>query len=201
MPQQKYIVAISGASGAAYGLAIIKALADLGKEVGVTISGDGMEILREECWFDWTHQTEGEIERRIESDLKIQPGSITYYAEDNMYAPIASGSHRTAAMFVAPCSMKTLSGIANGYADTLLERAADVAIKEKRPLVLVPRETPLSPIHLENMLKLSRIGVHILAAMPAFYNKPKTIDDLINNIAGRALDLAGVDNGIYKRWE
>jgi 4-hydroxy-3-polyprenylbenzoate decarboxylase len=97
--------------------------------------------------------------------------------------------------------MKTLAGIANGYANNLIERASDVMIKEKRPLVLVPRETPLSAIHLENMLKLSRIGVHILPAMPAFYNRPKNVQDMVDFIAGRALDLMGVEHSLFKRWE
>ena len=107
----------------------------------------------------------------------------------------------TDGMLVVPCSMKSLSGIANGYANNLTERAADVTLKEGRPLLLCPREMPFSAIHLENMLKLSRLGVHILPAMPGFYNHPKTIEDMVDSIVGRALDLMGIENDLYKRWE
>ncbi|MBI5694865.1 MAG: UbiX family flavin prenyltransferase [Nitrospirae bacterium] len=197
----RYIVAISGASGSAYGLAIIKGLAYAGHEVAVTASREGISILRDETGLDISGMDGEAAAREVESHLGTGPLTVSFHAEDNLYAPISSGSFRTAGMFVAPCSMKTLAGIANGYANNLLERAADVVIKERRPLLIVPRETPLSAIHLENMLKLARLGVHILPAMPGFYNRPQTIEDMVNSIAGRALDLMGVDNEMYKRWE
>jgi 4-hydroxy-3-polyprenylbenzoate decarboxylase len=197
----KYVVAISGASGSAYGVAVIKGLAQAGHEVIVTASREGLSILKGETGLDFSAKDEISASRRIEKSLGLKKGSISYYLEDNLYAPISSGSFGTAGMAVAPCSMKTLAGIANGYAENLIERASDVMLKERRPLVLIPRETPLSAIHLENMLKLARLGVHILPAMPGFYNKPKTIEDLVNSIAGRALDLLGVENEIYKRWK
>ena len=118
----------------------------------------------------------------------------------NMAASIASGSFETEGMAIVPCSMKTLAGISSGYSDSLILRAADVCIKEKRRLVLVTRETPLSPIHLENMLKLARIGVCILPPSPPFYSKPKTIDDLVNHIVGRVLDAFCIEHHLYKRW-
>lgn len=196
----RYIVAISGASGSAYGLAIIKGLARASHEVAVTASREGLSIMRDETGLDAVGFDEAGAARAIESGLGLAPLSVSFHAEDNLYAPISSGSFRTAGMFVAPCSMKTLAGIANGYANNLLERAADVSLKERRPLVIVPRETPLSAIHLENMLKLARLGVHILPAMPGFYSRPNTIEDMVDSIAGRALDLMGVENDMYKRW-
>jgi len=197
----KYIVAISGASGSAYGVAIIKGLAGAGHTVIVTASREGLAILKEEAGHDWHAKDEGEAAHKIEKGLDLKFGAVSFFGEDNLHAPISSGSFGAAGMFVAPCSMKTLAGIANGYANNLIERAADVTMKERRPLLLVPRETPLSAIHLENMLKLSRLGVHMLPAMPGFYNHPKTIEDLVNAIAGRALDLMGIDNNMYGRWE
>jgi 4-hydroxy-3-polyprenylbenzoate decarboxylase len=197
----KFIVAISGASGSAYGVAIIKGLGHAGHTVAVTASREGLSILKDETGLDWSAKDEASAARKIEKDLKLKKGAVTFHTEDNLYAPISSGSYGSSGMIVAPCSMKTLAGIANGYANNLIERAADVMLKERRPLLLVPRETPLSAIHLENMLKLSRLGVHILPAMPGFYNHPETIEDLINFIAGRALDLMGVENELYKRWD
>lgn len=122
------------------------------------------------------------------------------YSEDDLYAAISSGSFKNEGMVIAPCSMKTLSGIANGYTENLLVRAADVAIKEHRRLVLLVRETPLNPIHLENMLKLSRLGVTIMPPVPAFYSKPETIDELVEQTVGRALDQFGIEVASLKRW-
>jgi 4-hydroxy-3-polyprenylbenzoate decarboxylase len=117
-----------------------------------------------------------------------------------MYATIASGSVKVDAMVVIPCSMKTLAAIANGFASNLIERAADVMIKEKRKLIIVPRETPLSAIHLRNMLTLAEIGCHIIPAMPAFYHHPKKVSDMIDFIAGRVLDSMDVENELSPRW-
>jgi 4-hydroxy-3-polyprenylbenzoate decarboxylase len=117
-----------------------------------------------------------------------------------MYAPVASGSFKTDGMFVVPCSMKTLAGIANGYADNLIQRAADVVIKEGRPLLLSPREMPFSAIHLENMLKLARLGVKIAPPIPAFYHKPKSLDDMVSFIVGKMLDAFGIEHEIFRRW-
>ncbi|MHB8173074.1 MAG: UbiX family flavin prenyltransferase [Nitrospirota bacterium] len=195
----KYIVAISGASGSAYGLSVIKGLADAGHEVIVTASREGILIMREETSVDISG---GEGAAGIIADaLKLRKTSLHFFPEDDLHAPISSGSFGTSGMVIAPCSMKTLAGVANGYANNLVERAADVILKERRTLVLIPRETPLSAIHLENMLKLARMGVHILPAMPGFYNKPKTIQDIIDQVAGRALDLLGINNNLYKRWK
>ena len=195
----KYIVAISGASGSAYGLAVIKGLAEAGHEVIITASREGILIMKDETGVDISGGKNAA--GIIAETLRINKQSITFYSEDDLHAPISSGSFETSGMVIAPCSMKTLSGVANGYANNLIERAADVVLKERRTLALIPRETPLSAIHLENMLKLARLGVHILPAMPGFYNKPKTVQDMINNVAGRALDILKINNNLYKRWK
>jgi len=118
----------------------------------------------------------------------------------NLSAPFASGSFRTDGMFIVPCSMKTLSGVANGYTENLIQRAADVTIKEGRRLVISPREMPFSAIHLENMLKLARLGVRIAPPVMGFYHKPRTIEDMVDFAAGKILDLMGIEHDIFRRW-
>ena len=154
----KYIVAVSGASGSAYGLAVIRGLADAGHEVIITASREGVSIMKDETGVDISGESGNAAAKIIADALRLKKDLLSFYPEDDMYAPIASGSFGTAGMVIAPCSMKTLAGVANGYANNLIERAADVMLKERRPLVLMPRETPLSAIHLENMLKLARSG-------------------------------------------
>ena len=124
-----------------------------------------------------------------------------FYPIDNMTSRVASGSFHTDGMVVIPCSMKTLGGIANGYSDNLLLRAADVTIKERRPLVLVVRESPLSLIHLENMVRVTRAGAVVLPAMPAFYHRPKTVDALVDQVVGKVLDILGIDHQLFRRWD
>ncbi len=123
-----------------------------------------------------------------------------FYQAEDMTAPPASGSFLHQGMVIAPCSMKTLSAVAHGYADNLITRAADVTIKEKRRLILLPRETPLSPLHLENMLRLARLGAVIMPPVPAFYHRPQSIADLVAQTTGRILDLLGIENSLVKRW-
>jgi 4-hydroxy-3-polyprenylbenzoate decarboxylase len=172
----------------------MRALKELIKhsEVHLVISSQSFSIIKEETGIDFS------VERKIRDYFKSR--RIHCYSEHDLAAPVSSGSFKTDGMFVVPCSMKTLSGIANGYANNLIERAADVTIKEGRALLLSPRETPFSAIHLENMLKLSRIGVKIVPPVLAFYHKPKKIDDIVDFIAGKILDAAGVEHEIYKRW-
>jgi 4-hydroxy-3-polyprenylbenzoate decarboxylase len=181
----RIIVGITGASGAVYGVTLLRVLSSLGHEVHCTVSAYGWKVLRHECSL---------------SEKDIRPLVAALYPVEDITAPIASGSFGADAMCVAPCSMKTLAAIAGGFADNLLCRAADVMLKERGNLALAVRETPLSPIHLENMLKLSRIGVGIVPACPAFYHQPRTIDALVIAYVGRLLACLGVDNDLSPRW-
>jgi flavin prenyltransferase len=194
-----YTVAISGASGAPYAYRVLQTLLKGGHNVYLCISGDGLSILNDETGLKLTG-TESDIRAALEGHFGARQGQIRYYDENNLYAPIASGSVKVDAMVVVPCSMKTLAAIANGFASNLIERAADVMIKEKRKLILVPRETPLSAVHLRNMLTLAELGCHIIPAMPGFYHKPKHISDMVDFIAGRALDGMGVENDLAPKW-
>ena len=178
-------VCIAGASGAVYAKRLIEFLN--GKvELFVAVSNEAKKIFKDETGVG------------ISDFLKDK--NVRYYNNDDFYSPLASGSFKVDAGVVVPCSMKSLSAIANGFSESLIHRFADVCIKEGRKLVLVVRETPLSAIHLENMLKLARLGVTILPPIPAFYNNPKTIDDLVDFVVGRILDVLGIENSIYKRW-
>ena len=194
-----YTIAISGASGAPYALRVLQALIKAGHQIYLVISGDGLSILSDETELK-LKGSENDIQVALDQHFGAKEGQITYYDEDYMYATIASGSVKVDAMAVIPCSMKTLAGIASGHAANLIERAADVMIKEKRKLILVPRETPLSAIHLRNMLTLAELGCHLIPAMPAFYHHPKRVSDMVDFIAGRVLDAMGVENDLAPRW-
>lgn len=194
-----YTIAITGASGATYGLRVLRALITGGHNVYLTITGDGLHILNDETGL-MLKGSETDIQYAVEKHLEAKEGQLRYFDEDNLYAPIASGSSPVDGMVVIPCSMKALSSMAHGFASNLIERAADVTIKEKRKLIIVPRETPLSTIHLRNMLALSEVGCHIIPAMPAFYHHPKKITDMVDFIAGRVLDALGVENDLSPRW-
>jgi 4-hydroxy-3-polyprenylbenzoate decarboxylase len=194
-----YTVGITGASGAGYGLRVLQALVAGGHNVYVSITRDGMHILGDETGLA-LKGSETDIQNALEKHLGAREGQVRYFDEDNLYAPVASGSAKVDGMAVVPCSMKALSSLANGFASNLIERAADVALKERRKLIIVPRETPLSPIHLRNMLSLAEAGCHIIPAMPAFYHRPRRIEDLVNFIAGRVLDALGVENDLSPRW-
>jgi len=178
------LIAISGATGVQIAVKLIEKLKEKKVNIELIISNWAEKIIK------------------LETDLKISEirnlANKNYEFED-LAAPPASGSHKTEAMIVVPCSMKTLSAIANGYADNLITRAADVCIKERRKLILVVRESPLSAIHLENMLKLARLGVIIAPPVPSYYIKPESVDDLIEYTVGRLLDQIDIESGI-KRW-
>ena len=182
----RLIVGISGASGVIYGIRMLEVLKEHAEvETHLIISNGGKLNIAIET--DW--------------DVKeVEALADEVHSDQNLAATIASGSFNTGGMVVVPCSMKTLSGVVNSYADTLIVRAADVVLKENRPLVLMPRETPLHTGHTRLMHEASLMGVSIVPPMPAFYNKPQTIDDIINHTIGRVLDLFGIDNSIVKRW-
>jgi len=192
-----YILAISGASGAVFGIRVLESIIRK-SEVHLIISSQSFSIIRHETGIDWTGKIDAEVQEKIRAYFKSR--RIHYYNETDLAAPLSSGSFITDGMLVVPCSMKTLSGIANGYANNLTERAADVTIKEGRPLLLAPREMPFSAIHLENMLKLARLGVKIAPPVPAFYQKPKKLDDVVDFVAGKILDSFGISHDLFKRW-
>lgn len=181
----RIIVGISGASGAIYGIRLLEELKKREIETHLVISKWGTVTIEKE--------TDYSVEQVMSLADKV-------YDEDNLGAAISSGSFKNNGMVIAPCSMKTLSGIANGYAEELIIRAADVCIKERRRLIILARETPLNPIHLENMLKLSRLGITIMPPVPAFYANPKTLDDIVNHTVGRILDQLDIDNELFTRW-
>ena len=203
---KKFVFAISGASVSVIGIRVLKELLKT-SEVHLIISSQSFSIIKDETGIDWTikkgskgQRVKGSkgIEDKIRKYFKSK--RLYYHSEYDLAAPVSSGSFKTDGMFVVPCSMKTLSGIANGYANNLVERAADVTIKEGRPLLISPREMPFSAIHLENMLKLARIGVKIAPPVPAFYHKPEKIDDIVDFLAGKILDSMGIEHEIFKRW-
>jgi flavin prenyltransferase len=181
----RLVVGITGASGSIYGVCLLKSLHQLGIETHLIISKMGERVVEHECGL------------KLE-DLKVYCHSI--HDIDDMFAPVASGSYKTQGMIIIPCSMKTLGAISNGYSDNLIARSADVTLKEGRKLVIVPRETPLSQIHLENLLKLSRMGAKVLPASPGFYHHPQSIADLVAIMVGKTLDMFDIDHNLYQRW-
>ncbi|WP_150271056.1 UbiX family flavin prenyltransferase [Paenibacillus tepidiphilus] len=192
---QKFVVGITGASGAIYGIRLTETLLAQGHTVHLVVSQAGWRVFKEELGYAVTDR-----EGFLNEQFKGYPGSLLYHPVQDIGASIASGSFRTAGMIIMPCSMGTLSAIANGTSDNLMTRAADVMLKEGRPLLLVPRETPLHAIHLENMLKLSRLGVKLIPAMPAFYQGPTSMDDLVNFMVGKVLDSLGIEHHLFRRW-
>ena len=182
----KIVVGMTGASGSIYTVRLLEVLREAGCEIHFVASESGWQVIEYECGL-----TQADIEKQV----------TRVYDVNQIGSAIASGSFRMDAMVIVPCSMRTLGGIANGVADNLLMRAADVAMKEGRPLYIVQRETPLSAIHLENMLKLARLGVRIIPAMPGFYHRPKNMDELINMMVGKICDQIGIEHTLFERWQ
>lgn len=199
MNSRHFTLAITGASGAVYGLRLAQELLRSRVRLNLLISKAGFAVLKEECGLDWQGSAE-EVQRRLCGYFQASETGLRYYAEDDLSAPIASGSATAHAMIVAPCSMGTLSRIACGNSGNLIERCADVMLKERRTLIVIPRETPLHEVHMENMLRLSRLGAFMVPAMPAFYHKPGSVDDMVNFIVGKVLDLLGMEHQLFKRW-
>src|SRR5688572_3147233 len=181
----KIIVGITGATGAIYGVRILERLREAGAETHLVISRWGARTLLHETPYS---------REQVESLASVA------YAPGDMGAAISSGSFRTDGMVIAPCSAKTLAAVAHGFGENLVHRAADVILKERRRLVLVVREAPLSDIHLENMLKLSRMGAVVLPPMPASYNHPRTVDDVVDHTVARMLDQFGIEMRGAPRW-
>lgn len=199
MTTRHVVLALTGASGAIYGLRLGQELLANGVRLTLLISSAGFVVLKQEIGLDWQGGRE-EVLGHLRDYFQTSAPQLDYYADDDFLAPVASGSRAPDAMVVCPCSMGTLSRIAVGNSGNLLERVADVVLKERCPLVIVPRETPLSEIHLENMLKLARMGVRLVPAMPAFYHNPRSIDELVDFMVGKVLDSLGEANTLYRRW-
>lgn len=181
----KIVVGMTGSTGVIYGIRLLEELSKAGVETHLVMS-------------EWAEKCVAMETGRTAQQVKSLAGSVS--GERDMASAVSSGTHRTDGMVVAPCSMKTLSAIANGYDDTLVARAAGVTLKESRKLVLMARESPLSAVHLENMLKLARLGVVILPPVTEFYTHPKSVDDMVNHGVGKCLDQFGLDHDLYPRW-
>jgi 4-hydroxy-3-polyprenylbenzoate decarboxylase len=191
------VVALTGASGAVYGVRLLEVLMRAGRHVHLTLSPAGVQVI------------EQELDRRVDlarfalADLlgeNIGPGRVEYHDYRDFRAGIASGSFQTAGMAICPCSMGTVAAIAHGLSQNLIHRAADVHLKERRRLVLVPRETPLNLMQLRNLAACVEAGATVLPAMPAFYTKPATIQDMVDFVVGRVCDQLGVEHQLLKRW-
>ena len=188
------VMAITGASGAPYAVRLLEQLVAAGKPVWLIVTSHGLRLLRTELDIDSVDSLRKQI------GVADWKRLVTVYDDADRGAAPASGSARNAGMVICPCSMGTLSAISVGASRSLVERAADVMLKERRKLVLVPRETPLSAIHLANMLRLTRAGAVVLPAAPGFYNRPESISDLVDFVVARVLDQLGVEKSIAKRW-
>ncbi|WP_275289030.1 flavin prenyltransferase UbiX [Halomonas elongata] len=197
--QPPVTVAITGASGAQYGLRLIEVLVAAEHEVWVMISKAAHMVIATETDSDLPARPERLTEALTER-FGARPGQIRCFGREDWMAPVASGSGASSAMVICPCSTGTLSAVACGASNNLIERAADVALKERRNLVLVPRETPLSAIHLEHMLALTRLGAVVMPAAPGFYHRPREVEDMIDFIVARILNQLGISHRLMPRW-
>lgn len=198
-PTPSVALAITGASGAQYALRLLECLVSAGVRVHLMLSQPGQVVIGMETDITFPGRP-AEIERFVTERYNAQPGQVSVYGREQWTAPVASGSSVPDAMVVCPCTTATLAAIATGASRSLLERAADVVLKERRKLVMVVRETPFSEIHLEHMLKLARMGAVIMPANPGFYNQPKTVEDLVDFMVARVLDHLGIKQQLGPRW-
>jgi flavin prenyltransferase len=194
MTKPPVVVAITGASGAPYAVRLLQSLAKAKESIQLIVSSHGLRLLKTEMGID----SIGSLRERV--GKAAWDTCVTTFDDADRGAAPASGSAINAGMVICPCSMGTLSAISAGSSRSLVERAADVALKERRKLILVPRETPLSAIHLENMLRVTRAGAVVMPAAPGFYHKPASIDDLVNFVVARVLDHLGVAHSLVPRW-
>lgn len=194
-----YVVALTGASGAVYGLRLCQVLLQAGVRVTLLFTAAARQVLAEECGLHWTGAA-AQVHQQLCAHFQVDGTVLAFHDLHDFSAPIASGSSAPDGMIVCPCSMGTLGRIAAGISGNLLERCADVALKERRTLVLVPRETPLHAGHLENMLKLSRLGALIVPPMPGFYHHPHTIEDLVDFVVGKIMTALGFDQTLFPGW-
>lgn len=193
------IIAISAASGIVYGIKILEFLLKKGYRVELIISQKAYYIAKHELELELCHCKET-IYKNILKFLNFETNNLKVWLDDELWANPSSGSYKTQGMIIAPASMSTISAIAHGHAENLITRAADVCLKEKRPLTIVPRETPLNSIHLENMLKLSGLGTNIVLPVLGHYTRMKTLEDGINFVTGKILDAHKIENDLYERW-
>jgi 4-hydroxy-3-polyprenylbenzoate decarboxylase len=199
IPLKTVTVALSGASGMAYGLRLLECLIQAELQVYLLVSQAAHIVAKQELGVTLPARA-GELERQLSAGMDARDGQLRVFGREDWNAPVASGSNPADAMVVCPCSMGTLAAIAHGLSDNLIERAADVVLKEGRKLVLVPRETPFSALHLENMLTLARMNAVILPANPGFYHRPQTIEGVVDFVVARILDQLGVEHALMARW-
>jgi len=199
MPLNTITLALSGASGMAYGLRLLECLLAANLRVYLLVSQAAHVVAKQELGVALPARP-GDLEKQLTESLQAREGQLRVFGREDWNAPVASGSNPADAMVVCPCSMGTLAAIAHGLSDNLIERAADVMLKEQRKLILVPREAPFSTLHLENMLKLSRMNAVILPANPGFYHRPESVEDIIDFVVARILDQLGVPHTLMARW-
>ena len=192
-------LAMTGASGAQYGIRLLECLVVAEKRIFFMVSKAAQVVLETETPLTLKGSPE-QMQATLEQHTGAKPGQIKVFGQEDWMAPVASGSGASSKMVICPCSSGALSSIAYGASNNLIERAADVALKERRQLILVSRESPLSEIHLENMLRLTRMGVVVLPASPGFYNQPETIDDLVDFVVARILSQLGIEQTLTPSW-